>query len=195
MARPVTIYALAEPDTCEVRYVGKTIMKPEQRLRGHLNDRCVCHRTKWLKSLKSKPKIIVLQVCDELNWEQSERFWIAYYRSIGAKLVNQTFGGDGPGKFHPEVIAKISAGTKGKNTGPCSENRRIAISLAKKGRPNGLNGRKYSAEHRLNVSLALRGKPSPTRGTVRPREEVEKRRESRLKTERIKVICKELDRL
>lgn len=41
-----------------------------------------------------KPSQIILETCDESNWKDFERKYIAYYRELGIDLKNQTDGGD-----------------------------------------------------------------------------------------------------
>jgi len=46
-----------------------------------------------MQRLGIRPEIFTIETVDD--WREGERFWIAYYRSIGCRLVNTTFGGDG----------------------------------------------------------------------------------------------------
>ena len=47
------IYGLVDPETTEIRYIGKTI-RPKERLQNHMNEVSNCHRSNWLQSLKRK---------------------------------------------------------------------------------------------------------------------------------------------
>lgn len=131
---PVYIYALIEPDTRLIRYIGKSI-RPLARLRAHINDKSICHRTNWIKSLKERglePALLIIEeIIGEWPWQEAEMFWIAYAKKHGWPLVNSTDGGDGVcnlsgeskermaktwlGRKHkPESRAKMSAANKGK---------------------------------------------------------------------------------
>lgn len=94
---PVQIYALTDPDTDEVRYVGKA-RDAKHRLASHYRD--ARHRkTKvyaWINSLASQSKTVGLRILEEVaesDWEQRERHWIAYYRTFG-QLTNLADGGN-----------------------------------------------------------------------------------------------------
>ncbi len=115
-----TIYALAHPETGEIRYVGKTLVKPLDRMRGHLLDartkRSSTYAARWLRTLDRDPKLIALEVCAEEYASHVERYWIAEMRERGARLTNLTNGGDGiPGfKLSEEHKAKIAAAQRGR---------------------------------------------------------------------------------
>lgn len=131
---PKHIYALIDPDTNQVRYVGKSI-RPELRLQNHMNDVSNCHRSHWLQSLKRKgamPRMVILETIEgEWPWQEVERFWIKRGRALGWPLTNNTAGGDGVdglpeearerlrsawlGRKHtPETLVKLSAASKGR---------------------------------------------------------------------------------
>jgi hypothetical protein len=72
-------------------------------LNGHLfNAKRLAKRSRplcWFRSLQAKglkPEIFEIEAVPEgESWQEAERFWIAYFRSLGANLVNETPGGDG----------------------------------------------------------------------------------------------------
>lgn len=94
------IYALADPRTGIVRYVGKT-NDPQFRLEGHLRDKRNCARVKWLRELVSlglQPQMIILEIIHPpLSWQDAEIWWIATGRERGWDLTNVSDGGEGPG--------------------------------------------------------------------------------------------------
>ena len=99
--RATTIYALIDPITKRVRYVGKTVKEPSARLSAHMSscdERCY-HSARWLSSLKDRglvPEISVLiKVPHGHDWSMWERFWISWFRGINPDLTNHTEGGDG----------------------------------------------------------------------------------------------------
>lgn len=134
----VYIYALGDPDTCEIRYIGKSI-RPVERLQNHMNEVSNCHRSNWLQSLKRAGKrplmTIIEQITGDMPWQPSERYWIARGRALGWPLTNNTDGGDGvPGlpqatrermasvwrgrKHKPETLQKLSAASSARRHGP-----------------------------------------------------------------------------
>lgn len=142
-----TIYILIDPETKKVRYVGQTVRPLEERLRDHLKDKNKNHRTCWIRSLKNRgltPSIHLVENVIGNNWQEREQYWIAYYRSIGAPLVNGTDGGDG------------------RNGSVQSEEERTKKSIS-------LKGRIVSDETCKNISKSLTGKimPDKTRAKIR----------------------------
>jgi hypothetical protein len=100
MTRITRIYALRDPRTNEVRYVGKTVQALRERLLAHIrrSGECKTHRDCWIHGLKNSgltPTIETIELVDGPNWAQREIFWIAHFRSSGSKLTNQTIGGEG----------------------------------------------------------------------------------------------------
>ena len=97
------IYVLRDPQTLDVRYVGKTIQPLRDRLGAHMR-RCKqlrTHRDCWIKGLLDagiKPIIEEIETASG-DWETRERFWIAYYRKHSRSLTNQTEGGGGRSGF------------------------------------------------------------------------------------------------
>lgn len=97
---PTSIYGLVDPRDNELRYVGKTILSLNDRLTIHRTDarkglkRHVCNwiRSLWREGLE--PEIFEIESVEE-NWVEQEQFWIAYFKSLGARLTNHTIGGEG----------------------------------------------------------------------------------------------------
>jgi hypothetical protein len=108
---PCTVYALLDPTTHAVRYVGKTI-SPRHRLFGHLSEATsghACDRCDWIRSLTAaslRPTFRSLVVVSETDGPEMERRVIALYRTQGRPLINLGAGGDGP---LSETRAKMSA--------------------------------------------------------------------------------------
>jgi hypothetical protein len=94
------IYGLIDPETKEVRYVGKTVSPLHKRLSSHYNDKSISYKTHWINSLKEKklkPIIKILEVCNEDNWQEREKYWISHYRAV-SRLTNYLDGGQGQQK-------------------------------------------------------------------------------------------------
>ncbi len=95
------IYSLADPDTGNVRYIGKTIY-PNRRLADHLKmkSRTITHKEKWVNSILKLGKIPVFEVLLEVPeniLNQCEIELIKHYKQF-CKLTNGTDGGDGTSK-------------------------------------------------------------------------------------------------
>src|SRR3972149_6624196 len=92
------IYGLDDPSTQELRYIGKTRQSLRRRLQGHLRAKEICHRTSWINYLKTrdlKPGIFEIESVSEDDADNAEKFWISYFKFIGANLTNNTEGGGG----------------------------------------------------------------------------------------------------
>lgn len=158
------IYDLIEPDTKEIRYVGKTV-NLTQRLRKHLYmaEKENNHRAAWIKSLKAKglkPEMCnVIEVSGNGNQAEMER--IALYQSYGIDLVNSTVGGDGPLGFrHTEEakkrIGQASTGNTYRLGSKHSEEWKKSNSERMKGNKFNL-GRVRSEEERKVISQNSKG--------------------------------------
>lgn len=93
------IYVLIDPETQQVRYVGKA-NNISQRYKAHLNRarKHQTHKLNWIKSLKNKglkPIIEVIDVVPIDDWIFWETYWISQFKSWGFNLINYTDGGDG----------------------------------------------------------------------------------------------------
>ena len=171
----VSIYSLSDPDTGEVRYVGKSIDVKRRfwtHCREQKNDNT--HRARWIAKLlrqEKLPMLTVIEVVEEPAWQEAETKWIAYYRGLGCSLVNSTDGGDGGHNPPPDVREKIGMALRGKRF---SESHRGKIAQALKGRVftadtiakmgagkkgnTNCVGRKLSEETRRKISASRTGK-------------------------------------
>ncbi len=108
MSQRVSIYALCDPITEEIRYIGKA-NHPEKRLKGHMREtRRRSPLYDWMGKLQGEgkvPKMIILEVCDETEWELIERKRIFENRLLGTRLLNLADGGDQP-KTTREQLSK-----------------------------------------------------------------------------------------
>lgn len=116
----VAIYALRDPRTREVRYIGKAI-DPCRRARQHMSAFQLSYyrsrKVSWLQSLRDagqEPILEILQVVDAGDANRAERQWIAQYRAEGARLTNGTDGGDGGAVTDPDAKARIRAAHVGR---------------------------------------------------------------------------------
>jgi hypothetical protein len=115
------IYALGDPETEQIRYIGKSI-RPRERLQNHMNEVSNCHRSHWLQSLKKKgitPELFILEeITGHWPWQESERYWIARFKALGCPLTNNTSGGDGVPNLPAEARAKIRMSWLGRKHKP-----------------------------------------------------------------------------
>ena len=93
------IYILIDPETQQVRYVGKA-NNISQRYKAHLNRarKHQIHKLNWINSLKAKklrPIIEVIDIVPIEDWIFWETYWISQFKTWGFDLINYTNGGEG----------------------------------------------------------------------------------------------------
>jgi hypothetical protein len=119
----VFIYTLADPQTGEIRYVGKTLDLKHRIYQHHYTTFWAnqkSHKSNWIKSLAARGLKPVIEAIEEIvnptdeQWQEAERYWIESLRCLGFKLTNQVAGGRGSLRPSPELIAKIGAANRGK---------------------------------------------------------------------------------
>lgn len=169
---PTTIYALCDPTTGEVRYIGKTVW-PRRRIADHMAEMRRgdhTHRGNWLRSLVARPIFRTLSVIDDRDALEHERRVIAAYKKIGIRLTNNTEGGEGTlgCTKSPETRAKISAAKRAQRKHLTPEHKAM-ISAVHRGKvvsaeirarmADGRRGMKFSPEHVESMSRCKRGKP------------------------------------
>lgn len=172
------IYALLEPTTGAIRYLGKSV-NPQERFYHHLAPVVPpkTHKECWISGLRKNNLRPLLEVLDEVPtleagfWEQE---YIRVFRMIGVDLTNLSDGGEGQtGYTHTEETKrKISASSTGKIR---SEATRALMSAASKLKDTShlignthMLGHKHSEETRKQMSLSHTGKPGPNRGMKFP---------------------------
>lgn len=91
---PTTIYALFDPLSGDVKYVGQT-RNLTNRVSQHLADlgRRNPAKAAWVRSLGGKRPIVkVLEVVTDGRWGWREKWWINEFKSRGAALLNRNDG-------------------------------------------------------------------------------------------------------
>lgn len=146
------IYALIDPFSNEIRYIGKASCvskRYNQHINFALRGECRYAVTRWVRELIDsgvKPDIFVLEETNDNDWVESEKFWIKYCRDRGCDLVNSNEGG--------QAGAKPGTGLGRKFT---DEHRRRMSEARKKQSPPTL-GMKFSKETCAKISAVHKGK-------------------------------------
>ena len=116
MKNVIYIYSLIDPDTNEVRYIGKTSNIKRRYYEHTTNIKSNSHKSNWIRNLHTDGKSPILNIIEECNygdWELREKYWISQFNN----LTNGTEGGE-DGRMTPQVREKLSALNSGKNN-PC----------------------------------------------------------------------------
>lgn len=122
--RPVHIYALLDPRTGKLRYIGKTI-NPRARLNQHCSPvHCrnhKAHSTHWCLGLLQqglRPVYRTLEICPAgTPWWLREQWWIATCKRLGCPLLNRSVGGEAGGlgvHRSDEFRQRVSRALKGR---------------------------------------------------------------------------------
>lgn len=172
--RRVKIYVLKDPNTLEIRYVGKTVRSLSRRLgnhvanaKGHKHNKHLSHWILKLLTEGKRPIIEMIEECDHTIWQEREKFWISQY----SNLINLTEGGDGcEGFLHDEATKEKCrlANLGKKHTDEFKKNmskRLKGVSLTEEHKAHigdANRGRKASLETRKKLSEAHKGHyPTP----------------------------------
>ena len=160
------VYGLMDPDTKELRYIGKTKQPLKLRLRHHVNPSRLKkqgHKEAWLRTLAcvgKKPEIVSIERFDsEDECYAAEIEWIRVCRASGKRLTNLKDGGSGPrGRMAPRVFRhteeakrKIAEASRGR---PQSEETRLK-------RSRSMTGLIRSDETKRKISEKNRGRVRP----------------------------------
>lgn len=97
------------------RYVGQTVKKLAKRLSGHLQDKTKCYKVNWINKVQQDGGavgIIPIELVEDIDASEKERFWIKALLEAGYKLTNGTDGGEIGARPTEEVRLKISTSNK-----------------------------------------------------------------------------------
>lgn len=152
------IYCLKDPDSLEVRYVGKA-NNPKSRYSRHLADAKIkpkCHRLCWIKGLidnNKSPILHILEECDELIWGEREDYWISQFDN----LTNMIDGGKFCPSLNPEIAKRIKK-TKQENPQKFSKETRAKLAIhAKSLWEKGIfKAQKKSDESKLKMTNSMK---------------------------------------
>lgn len=147
------IYALCEPGTRTIRYIGKS-GNPRKRFFEHLDksfrNRKPTHRSNWIDKLKiqgQSPELLILKEVPLSEWEWWEQCYIRNARMLGFDLVNATDGGEGMKNPSFETRKKISDAVSG--------DKHPLFGIEKEKHP--FFGKQHSEESKKKMSEAKRG--------------------------------------
>lgn len=147
----ITIYALTDPRTKAIRYIGKSI-RVKGRYLDHLNDKSKTHKTNWITSLRRiglKPGLLILQELDDnADWQSVERDWIKIAKDNKWDLVNSTDGGDGVLNVSGEGALKMKLTWVGRKHKPESLEKMRLANI----------GKKKSEESKMLMSKIMKGR-------------------------------------
>jgi|ERR1041385_2382855 hypothetical protein len=196
------IYALADPVTGDVRYIGRCFLRRvHERYHGHLTDarllRDRSHKTNWIRKLLQnghKPLMELLECTSAELVDERERAWIAGFRNLGNRMTNSCDGGKGNKGFkhRPESIEKFRSKLLGK---PKTPEHRRNLSKAKTGLRMSIEarrqmslqrfGRRRSVASVMKTAAFHRGKKRPTSTLAKMRNTWAKRLQGKIPGVRI----------
>jgi hypothetical protein len=155
-AVPKIIYALKDPDTGEVRYIGKqsgSQSRYVQHMKPSAYTKRKGHVYAWIRSLVRhglKPVFVTLyESSNGHDLNDAEVLFIEWFRGTANRLCNHTGGGEGCIGYKPtlETREKLRLAIVGKRVGP----------------KHPLFGKKMSDETRAKIRESRSGKgPSPS---------------------------------
>jgi len=143
-------------------YIGKTVQDIERRKIAHISkatnkkSNTYFHRSIY-KYGKDSFDWIVLESVGITEVNDAEKFWISYFKSIGADLYNLTNGGDG-GDHRTGKTNSVET--------------RLKISQSQLGSKNHMYGKVYTDQERLNLSMKLKNNGAKTYKLLSPDNEI-----------------------
>jgi len=163
------IYVLKDPETLDIRYVGKTTCL-KRRFKSHkcLKATKGTHLSSWIVSLRNKgllPLMETVDIVEGAGWREKESYYIEFYKNQGFDLVNLTSGGEGcEGYKHTDearkkmsdiqktIVRTFIPSFSGNTHKKESKNK---ISSSQMGKNNHNYGKNLSEETRLKISKVL----------------------------------------
>ncbi len=87
----ITIYTLTDPQTQQLRYVGKTKHSIQHRLSIHLSEKENKAKVEWIKELTKNGFIPIIEEIEKVSEREAklfEKYWIQQMISWGFDLLN-----------------------------------------------------------------------------------------------------------
>lgn len=118
----IFVYALVDPETELIRYIGRTrvgMSRPQHHFSSALHEKS--HKANWIKQLRSRGAtytVIILELCTEEELVAAECRWISHGVEHGWPLTNAISGGEGALVFSVEHRNAISRSKKGRRPVP-----------------------------------------------------------------------------
>lgn len=153
------IYALCEPGTRTIRYIGKA-NDPKKRLKNHLKKsgsiKGETRLARWLRKV-GIPDLVILREVLTQDWQKSEERYIRLARGCGMDLVNSTDGGEGvqnPSLESRELLRASKLGSKNPYFGGLPPTTLAAATRANKGLKRSLEFREKLVKANLGFTRA-----------------------------------------
>lgn len=173
----IYIYALIDPRTTEIRYIGKTI-NPKDRFRHHISKarRATSpkeHSKRWIKTLLNEDLLPIMQILltvEQTEWEYYEIEVIKLFNN----LTNMTEGGQSVWWSKLSLEEQQSFRDKMKVV---NKERPISDETREIWRQNAIKthtGRKCTVKHKKLMSEKMKGSGNHRFGTVASKETREK---------------------
>lgn len=160
------IYCLFDPITEQPKYIGKSD-NPQKRYFEHIKEKGKTKKINWIKSLKKKDLLPVLEILDEVStndWKVMESMYIFLFRGWGFDLLNGTHGGDGSssGAGNPMFGRRgINSPNYGKKH---TEETKQLAKERQTGGTNSFYGKKHTEETLKKISECSKGEQNPNYG-------------------------------
>lgn len=91
------VYALVDPRTNQVGYIGVTVM-PKERLSGHIHNLDHTKKSRWIANILRmcfEPEMYILEWISPTKAGEAEKSWLEIARKQGWRLTNTGLGGSG----------------------------------------------------------------------------------------------------
>lgn len=153
------VYGLVDPQSLEVRYLGKTtagLKRPLSHGRpSSLQLDFPVHR--WITALRRRCSdfaVVILEYAAPRELDDLERFWISQGRGMGWRLLNVTSGGEGAPGRTPSPIhrSRVADALRGHAVSPEARRKMAAAKLGNRNR----KGKTFTEESRRRISETLK---------------------------------------
>lgn len=140
-------------------YIGQTIKELEDRISEHLKSEYPIGKAFRKYNINSfEISIIDITEIKEIL-DEKEKYWIKFYDCKVPNGYNLTDGGEGPNGYKHTKEAKLKISKKKKGVPhDVSEETRLKISNANKGRVSPMLGKHHSEETKQKISKVHKGK-------------------------------------